>query len=70
MGLNVKQLISKLKKLPQNLPVYWADHDHDTYETNNEANRVHVIDPLEMNDIQREWRTPGNPDERYVVIRP
>jgi len=70
--MKVSELIKELKKLPQNLEVYWADHDHGEFETNNIAGRVVNIDKSKMtkysNDKSDEsfQLTP----QKYVLIRP
>lgn len=40
--MTVKQLKEKLKGVPDNTPVYLADHDHADYETNCLAYSVHI----------------------------
>lgn len=34
MGMTVKQLINELKKMPQNAPVVWQDHEQGDNEEN------------------------------------
>ena len=41
--LKVKQLIDKLKKMPLNAEVYWADHDQDEMEVNSSVGKVELI---------------------------
>ncbi|HYD90495.1 MAG TPA: hypothetical protein VEA37_03290 [Flavobacterium sp.] len=48
MALKVKDLIKKLKKFDGDLPVYIADHDHATFETNGQAYSVHIVDQKNM----------------------
>ena len=38
--LTVKQLITKLKKMPPGLPVVWQDHDQSEHEFNDFACKV------------------------------
>jgi hypothetical protein len=42
--MTVKKLISELKKMPPELEVYFADHDHSEYEWNNKVHRVYLVD--------------------------
>lgn len=81
MGIKVKDLIKKLQKMPQDLQVYWADHDHGRYETNNTAGCVELIDKAEMRDDGENDKGDGNwngghdptfqdTPKRYVCIRP
>lgn len=73
--MTVKQLIKKLEKMPKNLQVYWADHDHGRFETNNIANFVELVDKNEMTEIENDdncrysdcYKDTPN---KYVVIRP
>lgn len=76
--MTVKQLIAKLKKMPQNLNVYWADHDHGEYEINSTAGCVeHIYEPDEE-DYPFEYERyhlerkgyEHTTDAEYVVIRP
>ena len=75
--MTVKQLIAKLKKMPQNLNVYWADHDHGQYEINSTAGCVeHIFEPDKEDEFDHEryhHERKGyedSTDEEYVVIRP
>jgi len=75
--MKVKKLIAILKKMPQNLEVYTADHDHGQYETNSLVGCCELIDKSEM-DNETGKRHSDNPfyeafngtPETYVVIRP
>lgn len=75
--MTVKQLISKLNKMPQNLKVYMSDHDHSEYETSSPANGVFFVDQSDMttSDIDRHTSNKNNSDElyshpkKYVTIR-
>lgn len=75
--MKVKKLISILKKMPQDLEVYIADHDHGKFETNNIVGGCELIDKSEM-DEDTESRHENNPyykafngtEDIYVVIRP
>lgn len=68
--MTVEQLIKKLRKIEdKNLRVFWADHDHGTYESNAEARIVEYID---MND-RKEWEKDKEWDDmpkQYIIIRP
>lgn len=68
MPLTVKQLIAKLKQMPPNAKVYWADHDHDRYEWNNNAGRVMLVDynDPEAESVAENFRLEG----KIVMIRP
>lgn len=73
--MKVKKLISELKKLLQDLEVYWADHDHGRYETNNIAGDVLLIDKSEMNEIENDDDEDNHGCfkhtlKQYVCIRP
>lgn len=76
--MKVKDLIKKLKKMPQDLPVYWADHDHGTFEINSSVGWVgHIEMPDQDEDYdefkQWEYERKGFEDstpEEYVCIRP
>lgn len=76
--MTVKQLIAKLKKMPQGLNVYWADHDHGSYEVNSTAGYVEHIsepdeddDPFDYERYHKERKGyEDSTDEEYVVIRP
>lgn len=73
--MKVKHLINQLERLPKNLQVYWADHDHGTFETGGMARYAELIDKSEItpeeNDLNDGISNPfkGTPN-RYVVIRP
>lgn len=70
--MTVAQLISKLKKMPQNLDVFWSDHDHGDYEVNAAVRRVWVVDKSEANDHyhQRQLKDFEDTPKKYVNIRP
>lgn len=63
--LKVKQLIDKLKKMPLNAEVYWADHDQDINEVNNSVGRVEVI-TFDKDDPRNLFKLSGE----KVVLRP
>lgn len=44
--MNVRQLIEKLKKMPQSAEVVFQDHDNDETEFNNIVDRVFESDDL------------------------
>lgn len=74
--MTVKQLIAKLKKMPQGLPIYIADHDHGQYETNSIVGTCEIVDKEDMDESEKERTTEkfyeafnGTPN-KYVVIRP
>lgn len=75
--MKVKKLIALLKKMPQDLDVYIADHDHGEYETNSIIGNCELVDKSEM-DNDTESRHKVNPfyeafngtPEMYVVVRP
>lgn len=46
--MKVKDLIKQLENLPQNLEIYWADHDHGDFETGGKAGKVKLIDKKNM----------------------
>lgn len=76
-NMTVKQLISKLKKLPPNLEVYSADHDHGEFETNTILNYCDLIDKKDMSESVKEqhnndpyYECFNNTPKRYVVVRP
>lgn len=72
----VKDLIKKLKKMPQHLDIYMADHDHGHFETNSIVNQVYLIDKKEMDEVENDNfnvdnNTPfKNTPVLYVCIRP
>lgn len=76
--MTVKQLINKLSKMPQNLQVFTADHDHSEYETNSPVNGCYLVDQSEMDyeDVKRHTCNKNEADElynhpkKYVVVRP
>ena len=75
--MKVKKLIAILKKIPQDLDVYMADHDHGEYETNNKIGNCELVDKSKMDDDTKNLHA-NNPfyeafngtPEMYVVIRP
>lgn len=76
--MKVKQLIAKLKKMPQDLEVYTADHDHSDWEVSSHVNSVVLSDKSRMTkaDIENHTTTINHKDEldllpnRFVQIRP
>ena len=73
--MKVSKLIRVLKKMPQNLEIYMADHDHGTYETNSIANNCELIDKSKMTDTDNDNAicTDGcftHTPKKYVCIRP
>lgn len=76
--MTVKQLIAKLKKMPQSLEVYIADHDHGTYEINSSAHNVYHIekpdpeydDHYDVKEWEHQTKDYSKHPEQYVVIRP
>ncbi len=73
--MTVKQLIKELKKLPQNLKVYHADHDHGDYETSGDIGQALLINKAEMTEVYND-KDFGRSDvftytpKKYVVLRP
>ena len=69
----VKELISELKKMPQDAKVYTADHDHSGWETNGAVRCVELCNQSEMGDYTIEY-LERNPyfkiKDNYVTIRP
>lgn len=76
--MTVNALIKELKKLPGNLEVYWADHDHAQWETNNTVQRADLHDKEEDLEQAKTCCTCKNDldyfieymPKRYVVLRP
>lgn len=70
--MKVKDLIKKLEKMPKNLEIYGADHDHGKFETSSSINEVELINKEEMDEIENDrfdecfQKTPI----KYVVLRP
>lgn len=73
--MKVRELIKKLEKLPKNLEVYSADHDHGYYETSGVPENVYLIDKKNMTEFENDnchglhdcfKHTP----QKYVVLRP
>lgn len=75
--MTVKQLITKLNKMPPNLQVFMSDHDHSEWETSSPANGVYLVDQSEMTSEEIERHTSNkdnreelyNHPEKYVSIR-
>lgn len=73
-----KELIALLKKLPKDLPVYWADHDQSEYEVNNSVHRVQIVEKPDVEDNPEElekWNKQRNGmyerlEEKYILLRP
>ena len=71
--MNVKELVKQLKKIPQDLEVYRADHDHGTFETAGIVNSVQLINKEDMNKYNNDGADGGvfkDTPNKYVVIRP
>lgn len=74
--MKVSQLIKILNKLPKNLDVYTADHDHGTFEVNALVRQCELIDKNDMNDRDNDDgdfegdNTFKDTPIKYVVIRP
>lgn len=67
--MKVSELIRELKKMPKDLDVWWADHDHSTYEVNNCVKSVNLVDKANMDEFDREYCDKYTP-EKYVCLRP
>jgi hypothetical protein len=71
--LTVKELRKALRGVPDNMPVYIADHDHAEYGTNSIAGLAYVVDQNELNEFEKE-SLERNPEfkikGKYFVIRP
>lgn len=73
--MTVAELIAELKKLPKDLEVYSAAHDHGKFETDSLLNQCVLIDKNEMTKIEND-KNGGLCDSftstptKYVVIRP
>ena len=63
--MKVKQLIAKLKKMPLNVDVYFADHDHSESMVNNSVGKVELI-RFDKDDEQNICQLEGE----KVVLRP
>ena len=63
--MKVKQLIAKLKKMPLDTEVYFADHDQSESEVNNRVNKVELI-RFDKDDEQNICQLEGE----KVVLRP
>jgi len=70
--MKVKDLIKELQKLPKNLTVYYADHDHSAYEINNIAGSVTLMNRKEIPEHDDEGKAECLNDmpNKYVCIRP
>ena len=78
--MKVKELVKQLKKMPQELQVFWADHDHAEYETGGIAGQVLLIDKDEMNELSNDNGcdnfgkgydpTFKDTPQQYVCLRP
>ena len=70
--MTVHKLIKELQKLPKQLKVYQADHDHGKFETSGSINQVILINKEEMDEFENDdcddafKHTP----QKYVVLRP
>ena len=73
--MTVKQLIKQLKKMPQNLEVFSADHDHGEWEVNGPIFAVNCIVKSEYVEYTSALRGSDKdifesmPD-KYVTIHP
>lgn len=72
--MKVRKLISELKKMPQNLEVYFSNHDNAEYELADVVSTCHLynkedfdIDEIPNQEHDREWFA-ANPD-KCVVLR-
>lgn len=70
--LTVGKLKKKLKGIPDSTPIYTADHDHSSWETNGLASQVEFLNQNDMSDMEKEFleedpvfKIKGS----YVVIR-
>lgn len=52
--LTVGKLRDILKGLPDNMPIYTADHDHSEWETNGRASYAEVRNQKDMSDYAKE----------------
>jgi len=74
--MTVQELIAELQKMPRDIEVYRADHDHGRFETAGSVRRVELIDKNDMtkydNDESNDGRSYPFKDTptRYVVVRP
>ena len=50
--MKVKELIKRLQKMPQELQVYMADHDHSEYEVSAKVNTVSIVDKELAGDLR------------------
>lgn len=71
--MTVKQLIAKLRKMPQNLPVVYSHQDNSEWETAGEICSVVLLD---KNEVAPSFKVDQYDQERYdsmperqVVIR-
>ena len=70
--MTVKQLIAKLKKMPQNLEVGFSSSDNSEYEISDWPTKVWLFDKKEIpapdwiNDYDRECYD-GLPDKAVVI---
>ena len=73
--MKVKELRKQLECLPQNLEIYWADHDHGEFETGSKVGKVKLIDKRNMTEHSND-NDYGYSDcfkhtpQRYVLFRP
>lgn len=71
--MTVKQLIAKLQKMPQNMPVVYSHHDNSEWETAGDICSVMLLDKNEVKPSHKlnRWdqeRYDSMP-KRQVVIR-
>ena len=60
MALTVKKLLAQLKKLPQDAPVWFQDHDNLRHEHNGPVNYVYL---WRKDEEEAELRKDGSLDE-------
>jgi len=69
--MTIKELKEVIKDLPDNMPVYAADHDHSEWETNGPVRFVDVVDQSKLDEYEHmllkqnpEYKIKG----RYLVL--
>lgn len=69
--MTVKQLIAKLKKMPQNVEVHFACHDNCTYETQGAVHSVYHLSKNDDHNFTEEeiYQMEDMPDQ-WVTLRP
>lgn len=76
--MTVKQLIAKLKKVPQDLTVYISDHDHSEWEVSGSVRNVTLVNKSDMSfdEFKNHTSTKDTLEElsrlpqTYISIRP